>query len=111
MHQRLNPVTVFLLIIPPLMWSGNAVVGRLVSPLVSPMTLNLMRWILAFFILLPAAGSVLRRSSPLWSQWRRFAVLGCWAPAVTTHSTTWPCTRRLPSMSRWWAPAHPFGCC
>lgn len=76
MHQRLNPVTVFLLIIPPLMWSGNAVVGRLVSPLVSPMTLNLMRWILAFFILLPAAGNVLRRSSPLWSQWRRFAVLG-----------------------------------
>jgi drug/metabolite transporter (DMT)-like permease len=75
MTTRLTPTAIMLLIIPPLMWSGNAVVGRMVSPLVSPMTLNLLRWSIAFLLLLPLAGSVLRRDSPLWPQWRRFAYL------------------------------------
>jgi drug/metabolite transporter (DMT)-like permease len=72
----LTPTAALLLTIPPLMWAGNAVVGRLVSDMVSPMTLNLLRWVLAFAILLPLAGSVLRRDSLLWPNWRRFAVLG-----------------------------------
>jgi drug/metabolite transporter (DMT)-like permease len=76
MTQRLTPTAIVLLIIPPLMWSGNAVVGRVVSPLISPMTLNLLRWTLAFLLLLPLAGSVLKPGSVLWKQWRRFAVLG-----------------------------------
>jgi drug/metabolite transporter (DMT)-like permease len=75
MTQRLTPTAIVLLVIPPLLWSGNAVVGRIVSPLVSPMTLNLLRWSIAFVLLLPLAGSVLKRSSPLWQQWRRFAFL------------------------------------
>lgn len=75
MSQRLTPTAAVLLIIPPLLWAGNAVVGRVVSPLISPMTLNLLRWTIAFLILLPLAGSVLRRGSPLWQQWRRFAFL------------------------------------
>jgi len=75
MTQRLTPTAAVLLIIPPMLWAGNAVVGRVVSPLISPMTLNLLRWTLAFLLLLPLAGSVLRRDSPLWSQWRRFAFL------------------------------------
>ena len=64
-----------LLTIPPLLWAGNAVVGRWAAPLVSPMTLNLLRWTLAFVLLLPLASHVLQRSSPLWPQWRRFAFL------------------------------------
>jgi len=75
MHTRLTPSTIFFLVIPPLMWSGNAVVGRMVSGAVSPMTLNLLRWILAFALLLPLAGRVLRPDSSLWGQWRRFALL------------------------------------
>ena len=65
-----------LLTLPPLLWAGNAVVGRLVTPLVSPMTLNLLRWLIACVILLPMAGAVLRPKSPLWQQWRRFLLLG-----------------------------------
>ena len=65
-----------LLTLPPLLWAGNAVVGRLVAPLVSPMTLNLLRWLIAFVILLPMAGAVLHPKSPLWPQWRRFLLLG-----------------------------------
>lgn len=75
MTQRLTPTAIALLVIPPLMWAGNAVVGRMVSPLVSPMLLNLLRWSIAFVLMLPLAGSVLQGSSPLWGQWRRFAVL------------------------------------
>jgi drug/metabolite transporter (DMT)-like permease len=75
MTQRLTPTAIVLLIIPPLLWSGNAVVGRLVAPMVSPMTLNLLRWTIAFVLLLPLAGSVLKPGSPLWKQWRRFAFL------------------------------------
>ena len=73
---RLSLKTIFLLTLPPLLWSGNAVVGRMVAPLISPMTLNVLRWTLALLVLLPLAPWVLRRDSPLWVQWKRFAVLG-----------------------------------
>jgi drug/metabolite transporter (DMT)-like permease len=73
---KLTPTAALLLTLPPLLWAGNAVVGRLVSALVSPMTLNLLRWTIAFVLLAPLAGSVLRPSSPMWPNWRRFALLG-----------------------------------
>jgi drug/metabolite transporter (DMT)-like permease len=76
MQQRLTPATAFLLVIPPLLWAGNAVVGRLVNTLVPPITLNFLRWTLAFVLLLPLAGWVLRPGSALWPHWRRFALLG-----------------------------------
>lgn len=50
-------------------------VGRLIAPAVSPMLLNLLRWTLAFLILLPLAAPVLRRGSPLWPQWRYFGFM------------------------------------
>jgi drug/metabolite transporter (DMT)-like permease len=75
MTPRLTPTAALLLVIPPLMWAGNAVVGRMVASLISPMTLNLLRWAIAFLILLPWAGRVLRPESGLWQQWRRFALL------------------------------------
>ena len=75
MSRKLSPVTALLLTVPPLMWAGNAVVGRMVSALVPPITLNFLRWAIAFFILLPLAAWVLRRGSGLWSHWRRFTVL------------------------------------
>ena len=76
MTQRITPSTALLLTIPPLLWAGNAVVGRLVNTLVPPITLNFLRWALAFALLLPLATWVLRRDSGLWSHWRRYALLG-----------------------------------
>jgi drug/metabolite transporter (DMT)-like permease len=76
MDSRLSLRTALLLTIPPLLWAGNAVTGRLVNGLVPPITLNFLRWLLAFLILLPLAGRVLRPGSSLWTHWRRFAVLG-----------------------------------
>src|SRR3569832_2228579 len=76
MNQRLTPSTALLLTTAPQPWAGNAGVGRLPQGLVPPVTLNFLRWLIAGLILLPLAGWVLHRDSPLWAQWRRFAVLG-----------------------------------
>ncbi|WP_260396775.1 DMT family transporter [Variovorax sp. KBW07] len=65
-----------MLTVPPLLWAGNAVVGRLVRELVSPLTLNFLRWVIAFVLLLPLAAAVLRPGSPMWAHWRRYALLG-----------------------------------
>ena len=87
MTQRLNPTTALLLTLPPLLWAGNAVVGRLVHELVSPMTLNFLRWLLAFLILLPLAWRVLRPGS---------ALLGLLGVAATTPCNTWRCKLHRP---------------
>ena len=76
MTQRLTPGTAALLVTAPLLWAGNAVVGRLVHDLVPPITLNFLRWVLALALLAPLTHRVLRLDSPLWPHWRRFAVLG-----------------------------------
>jgi drug/metabolite transporter (DMT)-like permease len=76
MNQRLSPSTALLLTLPPLLWAGNAVVGRVVSPLVPPLTLNFLRWAFAFLVMLPLAWPLLRASSPLWPRIGRFTVLG-----------------------------------
>ena len=76
MNQRINLPTALLLTVPPLLWAGNAVVGRMVRAWMPPMTLNLARWAVALLILLPLAGWVLRADSGMWKCWRRFALLG-----------------------------------
>ncbi|MEO6625865.1 MAG: DMT family transporter [Burkholderiaceae bacterium] len=76
MNQRLTPATAALLTIPPLLWAGNAIVGRLVAGQVPPLTLNWLRWLLALALLLPLGWRILRPDSGLWPHWRRYAVLG-----------------------------------
>lgn len=76
MNTKITPSTALYLTVPPLLWAGNAVVGRLVYQMVSPMTLNFLRWAIAFCILLPFGGFIFRRDSGLWTAWRRFALLG-----------------------------------
>ena len=68
--------TAGLLLIPPVLWAGNAVVGRLIHESVPPLTLNFLRWLLAFVLLLPLAWPVLRPRSELWGHWKRFSLLG-----------------------------------
>ncbi|HWW70066.1 MAG TPA: DMT family transporter [Duganella sp.] len=76
MTQRLTPKTIFLLTLPPLLWAGNAIVGRLVHDMLPPVLLNFLRWAIALLILLPLAGPVFHRDSALWRHWRRYALLG-----------------------------------
>lgn len=76
MHQKLTLRIALLMSVAPLMWAGNAVVGRLVRDLVPPLTFNLLRWVLAAAILAMLAGWLLRPGSGLGRHWRRFALLG-----------------------------------
>ncbi|TFW16767.1 DMT family transporter, partial [Duganella callida] len=76
MTQRLTAKTIFLLTLPPLLWAGNAIVGRLVHDLLPPVLLNFLRWAIALLILLPLAGPVFRRDAGLWRHWRSYALLG-----------------------------------
>ncbi len=76
MNQKITPSTAFLLLVPPLMWASNAVLGRAVASIVPPFTLNFLRWALALIILLPLGYRVLRAGSRMWAQWRRYALLG-----------------------------------
>ena len=79
MNQKLSPSTILLLAIPPLLWAGNAIVGRLVREAVPPMTLNLLRWAIALLVLLPLGWKTLRQPGVLAAiraQWRRYLALG-----------------------------------
>ena len=79
MNQKLTPSTVLLLTVPPLLWAGNAIVGRLVRAAVPPMTLNLLRWVIALAVLLPLGWATLRQAGVLdaiRTRWHRYALLG-----------------------------------
>ncbi|MGV7209782.1 DMT family transporter [Oxalobacteraceae bacterium A2-2] len=76
MTIRLSPRAAFLLTVAPLLWAGNAVVGRMVHGMVPPVLLNFLRWGIAFLILLALAGPQLWRAGGLWPHWRRYALLG-----------------------------------
>lgn len=76
MERKLTASTAALLTAPPLLWAGNAIVGRLVRDAVPPMTLNWLRWSLALLILLPLGRTVLRPGSGLLTDWRRYSLLG-----------------------------------
>ena len=80
--NRLTPATAALLLIPPLMWAGNAIVGRLMQGSVPPITFNFLRWVLALVMLLPLAAWVLSPRSPVWRHGRRFALLGLLSVAL-----------------------------
>ena len=60
----LNNQPYLLLSLTSLFWAGNIVLGRYVAGHVPPMTLSCVRWIGAFFMLLPFAWPHLRRDWP-----------------------------------------------
>ena len=73
---RLTPATALLLTVPPVLWAGKAIVGRLVRDAVPPMTLNLIRWSIALAILLPLGRAALRDGSGVLANWKRYSMLG-----------------------------------
>lgn len=73
---RLTPATALLLTVPPVLWAGNAIVGRLVRDAVPPMTLNLIRWSIALAVLLPLGRAVLRADYGVLANWKRYSMLG-----------------------------------
>jgi len=75
-RPSLTPATALLLTVPPILWAGNAIVGRLVRDAVPPMTLNLIRWSIALLVLVPLGRAVFKPGSGVLANWRRYAMLG-----------------------------------
>jgi drug/metabolite transporter (DMT)-like permease len=68
-----------LLAVPPLMWAGNAMTGRLLAGTVPPLAMNAMRWAVALLILLPLGWTALStpaRRAEVRQRWPALALLG-----------------------------------
>ncbi|WIV96111.1 DMT family transporter [Kinneretia aquatilis] len=72
----MNPRLALLLTLPPLMWAGNAVVGRLMVGSISPLALNGLRWALAALLLLPLSWRLLKQTELLRQRWAYLALTG-----------------------------------
>ena len=75
-QQQLTPRIALCLTLPPLLWAGNAVVGRLLVGTVPPMALSAMRWAIALVLLLPFATKLWRRPQDLLGHWPYLALIG-----------------------------------
>jgi len=79
MTGALSPRLALLLMLPPLLWAGNAVIGRLAAGQVPPLALNAMRWALALALLLPLgwkAVATREARRAVLVRWRPLALLG-----------------------------------
>ena len=76
MRENVTWSTAALLTLPPLLWAGNAVIGAVVVATVPPLTLNALRWSLAFVFLLPLGWRVFTRPRQIASRWRHLALVG-----------------------------------
>ncbi|WP_077035841.1 DMT family transporter [Pelomonas sp. KK5] len=73
---KLTPRLAMMLTLPPLLWAGNAVVGRLMVGTVPPLALNAIRWIIAGLLLAPLARPLFANLQPVLTRWRYFALAG-----------------------------------
>lgn len=79
MSGALTARVALLLLVPPLMWAGNAIIGRVLAGSLPPLALNMLRWSVALVLLLPLGASVLasaQRRREVALRWRPLALLG-----------------------------------
>jgi len=77
--MQLTPRLTLMLSVPPLLWAGNAVVGRLAISSMSPLWLNASRWAIALLLLLPLGWRVFagpQRRAELRARWPHLVLLG-----------------------------------
>jgi drug/metabolite transporter (DMT)-like permease len=75
-HAALSARTALLMTLPPLLWAGNAVVGRLMVGQAPPLALNALRWSLVALLLAPLAWRVWRDGAALRAAWPYLLALG-----------------------------------
>lgn len=63
------------LVLPPLFWAGNFVVGKVLHTYIPPFSLAFLRWIIAFFVILPFAWRFMQRDRLLYKQHLRLVIL------------------------------------
>lgn len=69
--MTLSPRLALLMTLPPLLWAGNAVVGRMAVGHVPPQALNALRWTLAGLLLLPLGWRALASAEARAGIWQR----------------------------------------
>ena len=77
--MHLTPRLATLLTVPPLLWASNAVIGRMLVPLVPPLALNALRWVGALAILLVLgwrAVATPQARADVRARWPYLALLG-----------------------------------
>lgn len=75
--SRLADQAWLLMLLPPLFWAGNAVLGRAVAGAVPPIGLAFWRWCLGMLIVLPFAWPHLRHDiTPILARWKSVLLLG-----------------------------------
>lgn len=72
----LSPRIALLMTLPPLLWAGNAIVGRLMVGVVPPLTLNALRWAIAALLLAPLATRAWREARTVRNAWRYLLAIG-----------------------------------
>lgn len=74
-----TPRLIAMLTLPPLLWAGNAVVGRMTVPHVPPLLLNAIRWGMVLLVLLVLGRQVIAtagRRREILARWRPLALMG-----------------------------------
>jgi drug/metabolite transporter (DMT)-like permease len=77
--MTLTPRLIAMLTLPPLLWAGNAVVGRLAVGQVPPLLLNAVRWgvvLLVLLVLGRQAIATAERRREILQRWRPLALMG-----------------------------------
>ncbi len=77
--MTLTPRLMALLTLPPLLWAGNAVVGRMTVSLVPPLMLNALRWAVVLGVLLVLGRRFLaspEQRADIRSRWVYLAAIG-----------------------------------
>ena len=77
--MQLTPRLALMLSVPPLLWAGNAVVGRIAIQSVPPLWLNAARWAIALLLLLPLGWRVFadaQQRQRIAARWPHLLALG-----------------------------------
>jgi drug/metabolite transporter (DMT)-like permease len=68
--------TLVWLVLPPMMWAGNAVVGRILVGALPPVAMNALRWAIVAVLLAPLAWRVCAAPREVLRRWRYLALIG-----------------------------------
>lgn len=79
-------IGLLILILPPLFWAGNFVIGRAVREDIPPIALSVGRWVIAFLVLLPFIWRHIRQDMPLYWQYR-WRILGISLTGISAFNT------------------------
>jgi drug/metabolite transporter (DMT)-like permease len=75
-RAALTPRTLACLLMPPMLWAGNAVVGRWMVGQMAPVAMNALRWALVALILLPLTHGLWRQRRAIAARWPHLLGLG-----------------------------------